>query len=147
MPITTFSRTSDLSVSSLLIEVRLELGQEVFLGRTHGKVGTYVAGCRGHLCRYRERTRRRTYRQIVASVELPRGVRPDTRPRSEQRWDQVLACIADCLCEKSIEDAAVGADVARQLGLDSTAKLLQLMESFKSVPLLIPHMPRLPLAQ
>lgn len=147
MPITTFTRTSELTVDKLLIEVRLEIGQEKFIGRTHGKTSTYVAGCRGHLCRYRERTRRRQIRQVAARTELPQGVRPEVRPRDEQRWDPVFECIADCLCDKSIDDLTVGVDVMQQLGLDSMTRFMTLMESIKSVQVLVPPQRVLPIAQ
>ncbi|MFD5451685.1 hypothetical protein [Streptomyces sp. NPDC127100] len=91
-------------MDTLLREIEMELAQEEYSGLTHGKPYAYQKGCRGHLCRYTERTRRRAIRHKAATVDLPRGVQPDTRPREEQRWDLILECIRQHVCANAFDD-------------------------------------------
>jgi hypothetical protein len=140
MTTTTFTRTSDLTAEVLLREVKLELAQEEFAARTHGKPATFRAGCRGHLCRYIERTRRREMRQIAALTELPQGVRPDVRPRGEQRWDPVLACIREFVSNELVHDLAVGPEVMERLGLQDMQRFVVLIGALRQgQPLDIPQ--------
>jgi hypothetical protein len=136
MTTATFTRTSDLTADVLLREVRLELVQPEFAARTHGKPSTFRAGCRGHLCRYIERTRRREMRQVAALTELPQGVRPDVRPRGEQRWDPVLACIREYVSADELDDLTVGIEVMEQLGLQEMERFSSLITTLRQGRLL-----------
>jgi hypothetical protein len=126
----TFTRTSDLTVEVLLREIRLELKQEKYSGRTHGKPATFRAGCRGHLCRYVERTRRREMRQRESLAGLPQGVRPDTRPRGEQRWDPILAGICDHICSPE-EKIAPLSEMIQNLEMRDVERFVNLVEEFR----------------
>lgn len=135
-----YTKTSELTATLLLDEVKIELDHIEFLTRTHGKSSTYVAGCRGHLCRYIERTRRREIRTKAIKETLPEGVVPDTRPRKEQYWDAVIASLVTCLHGGEV---VLGADASAGLKMDETTRYIALMESISHKKLFVPDQRKL----
>lgn len=86
----TYTSTRELTIERLMADVEYELSDPDYEGRTHGRNDAYRDGCRGPLCRYRERTRKREAREAQTRAKLPCGVQPVRRTRSEQRWDDVI---------------------------------------------------------
>lgn len=85
-----YTPTRALTMESLLADIAHELGDERYEGRTHARNDVYRDGCRGPLCRYRERTRKREARDARTRASLPGGVQPVRRNRCEQDWDNVI---------------------------------------------------------
>lgn len=138
MTVVTFTRTSELTLEILLREVEVELAQDEYSGRTHGRPATYAKGCRGHLCRYVERTRRRAIRTKIAQEGLPFGVVPDARSREEQRWDAVLASIVEYTVSP-VDAVKIGERVSEQLDMRQMADFMKLMNSIRQGVAFIPH--------
>lgn len=88
-----YTPTSDLTFERLLEEVKIELFDARYLHLTHGRASTYNKGCRGHLCNYRNRTRRREAHREAMQAKLPNGVVPGRRSRQEQYWDSMICQI------------------------------------------------------
>lgn len=100
-----YTPTRELTLERLIKEVMRELLDGNFLHLTHGRPATYNKGCRGHLCTYINRTRRREARRIAMQAKLPNGVVPDTRSRQEQYWDGRI-CEIIVMMEEIREDIA-----------------------------------------
>lgn len=98
-----YTPTRELTLDVLLREILVELNDEKYSGRTHGRPATYSRGCRGHLCKYSHRTRQRLMRSEATRASLPEGVLPETRPRSEQTWDEVITKLLSQLHEGPLE--------------------------------------------
>lgn len=61
---------------ALMAEMNVEIADERFATRTHGKRATYDVGCRGPLCRKALRdAARRTYAERSPGTMKPRGTR------------------------------------------------------------------------
>lgn len=99
-----YTPTNELTVATLTKEVVQELRDELYANRTHGKPATYRLGCRGHLCKYAQRTRQRGRRSLAVRQALPSGVVPETRTRAEQSWDEVIMRFIKHLHSTSIEE-------------------------------------------
>lgn len=123
-----YTSTKKLTFELLLTDIKQELADEKFTGRVHGRSDTYRDGCRGQLCKYRERTRKREARARSARQVLPAGVVPETRPREEQKWDHLLAAVL-----RQMDSIRTQKDTGRQallgrLSEESMRRYLQLMK-------------------
>lgn len=85
-----YTPSVDLTLEILMKDIAHEVSDGSFVGRIHGRNDVYRDGCRGPLCRYRERTRKREAREARTRASLPGGVQPMRRTRTEQRWDLVI---------------------------------------------------------
>lgn len=90
-----YTSTKELTLEKLLVDIAYELADPDYQGRTHARNDVYRDGCRGPLCKYRERTRKREAREARTRASLPGGVQPMRRVRSEQRWDNVIEATLD----------------------------------------------------
>ncbi|MEU4066653.1 hypothetical protein AB0F25_30445 [Streptomyces wedmorensis] len=124
-----YTKTSELTAGVLLRELMVELQDVEYFTRTHGKPSTYRAGCKGHLCRYAERTRRRVVRAEEVEQSLPTGVIPEVRPRREQNWDLVLASVVNTLNGRPHEaNLDMKGELGRRLGVDEITRYVALHE-------------------
>lgn len=72
----------------LIQEVEAELADGEYSSRTHGKVSTYMWGCRGPLCKKAHRDYRRLqYRKRAAQLG---AVPQEMAPRKERENDALL---------------------------------------------------------
>jgi hypothetical protein len=92
-----YTPTRELTIERLMEEVKTELLDARYFRLTHGRPSAYNRGCRGHLCLYVTRTRKRESRRKATLSKLPDGVVPDTRSRQEQYWDSVICYILDLM--------------------------------------------------
>lgn len=90
-----YTSTRELTLESLMDDIAHELADPSYKSRTHARNDVYRDGCRGPLCRYRERTRKREAREARTRASLPGGVQPVRRNRCEQRWDDVIEATLD----------------------------------------------------
>lgn len=93
----TYTSTRELTLELLMVDIAHELSDPRFRDRTHGRNDVYRDGCRGPLCRYRERTRKRQAREARTRASLPGGVQPVRRERSEQKWDEIIEQTLDAI--------------------------------------------------
>lgn len=94
-----YTPTRKLTFRVLMEEVTTELLDPKYISFTHGRTAAYNRGCRGHLCLYVTRTRKRESRRKATLSKIPDGVVPDTRSRQEQHWDSVICYIMDVMDE------------------------------------------------
>lgn len=83
--------------SQLRLEVQAELHDPKYIGREHHDNKTYVAGCRGPLCRKASRDYgRERYRAL-------NGVAEDAlhKPTVRTRWDALLETFPTMIWEKA----------------------------------------------
>lgn len=124
-----YTKTSELTAGVLLRELIIELEDTSYITRTHGKPSTYRAGCKGHLCRYVERTRRRTVRAEEVEQSLPSGVIPEVRPRKEQQWDVVLESVVNTLHGRQHEASLEAkSEISRRLGINEIMRFVAIHE-------------------
>lgn len=90
-----YASTRELTEERLMEDIAHELSDPDYVGRTHGRNDVYRDGCRGPLCRYRERTRKREAREAKTRASLPGGVQPMRRTRAEQKWDSLIEVTLD----------------------------------------------------
>lgn len=78
-----------MDITEVPLDVRLELSDPLYTDHTHGRKGTYSAGCRGPLCKKNERdTKRREYaRRIWQNEGREVQVR---KSRVERNRDELL---------------------------------------------------------
>lgn len=142
-----YTHTRDLTFETLLRDIEHELHDQEFEARAHGRNDTYRDGCRGPLCKYRERTRKREFRTRAARQVLPVGVQPETRPRGEQQWDKVMAAILTQLESIRKRQAETQGGVLAKLSVDSMKRYLHLAQN-SDLPVLtparIPHQEKRP---
>lgn len=128
-----YTTTKHLTFDTLLSDIRHEIEDDGFTGRSHGRNDVYRDGCRGPLCKYRERTRKREARTKAALLCLPAGVQPSTRPRDEQKWDTLLAA-AILQLDGSRERQTSQEMLINRLNVDLLRRYLELLKDQKVEP-------------